>query len=211
MDEIEVLKDVDSNLLVFLLTSLIAFVAWIIKGAIEKPINDSKITFEKTFNIRIEILTEVKNRLSLILYFKNDDETKVYKEQIQDLLLKDGKSAYLSKIILDNCLRLSIDENGNEALVKETISLIDIELFQLISKVEDEITFFRKFSHFNPLSKVIGITLLALQNIITILLIGLIIYIIVSFFISSAICGKILILITSIGIIFFANWYLSKK
>jgi hypothetical protein len=211
MDEIEVLKDVDSNLLVFLLTSLIAFVAWIIKGAIEKPINDSKITFEKTFNIRIEILTEVKNRLSLILYFKNDDETKVYKEQIQDLLLKDGKSAYLSKLILDNCLRLSIDENGNEALVKETISLIDIELFQLISKVEDEITFFRKFSHFNPLSKVIGITLLALQNIITILLIGLIIYFIVSFFISSAICGKILILITSIGIMFFANWYLSKK
>ncbi|MFV8322856.1 hypothetical protein [Flavobacterium sp. LB3P21] len=211
MDEIEVLKDADSNLLVFLLTSLIAFMAWIIKGAIEKPINDSKITFEKTFNIRIEILTEVKNRLSLILYFKNDDESKVFKEQIQDLLLKDGKSAYLSKLILDNCLRLSIDENGNEALVKETISLIDIELFQLISKVEDEITFFRKFSNFNPLSKIIGITLLALQNIITILLIGLIIYFIVSFYISSAICGKILILIISIGIMFFANWYLSKK
>jgi hypothetical protein len=106
MDEIEVLKDVDSNLLVFLLTSLIAFVAWIIKGAIEKPINDSKITFEKTFNIRIEILTEVKNRLSLILYFKNDDETKVYKEQIQDLLLKDGKSAYLSKIIFGQLFKI---------------------------------------------------------------------------------------------------------
>ena len=69
MDFLKTLKLADSNLLVFLLTSIIAFLTWIIKGSIEKPINDSKLTFEKTFNIRVEIMTEIKNRLSLILYW----------------------------------------------------------------------------------------------------------------------------------------------
>ena len=44
MDFLKTLKLADSNLLVFLLTSIIAFLTWIIKGSIEKPINDSKLT-----------------------------------------------------------------------------------------------------------------------------------------------------------------------
>lgn len=211
MDIIQSIQDADSNLLVFLLTSLIAFITWIVKGAIEKPINDSKITFEKTYNTRIEILTEVKNRLSFILYFKDGEDNKNFKEQIQELLLKDGKSAFLSKKVLDNTLRLSIEEDNNESLIKDTISLIDTELYQIISKIEDEISFFRKFSNYNPLKKVVGVILLALQNIITILLIGLIVYFIISFYIEYAICVKILTVIFSVGVLIFANWYLSKK
>lgn len=215
MDLIEILKLSDSNLLVFLITSIIAFFSWIVKGSIEKPINDSKQTFEKTYNVRIEIMTEIKNRLSLILYFKNGEENikenLKFKEEIQNILLKDGKSAYLSKIVLDNTLRITIEEENNEEFIKETIKLIDTELYLIISKLEDEISFYRKFSNFNPLKKIIGIILLALQNIITILTIGLVTYFLITTFISGSIFIKILISMLSMVIIIFANWYLSKK
>lgn len=215
MDFIETLKSSDSNLLVFLLTSLIAFLTWIIKGSIEKPINDSKQTFEKTYNIRIEIMTEIKNRLSLILYFKKGDEnikeSLKFKEEIQTLLLKDGKSAYLSKNVLDNLIKISIEEESNYELIKKTINLIDTELYLIISKLEDEIIFYRKFSNFNPFKKIIGVVLLALQNIITILIVGLCTYFLITTFIYNSICIKVMIAILSIGIIIFANWYLKKK
>jgi len=211
MDFLKTLKLADSNLLVFLLTSIIAFLTWIIKGSIEKPINDSKLTFEKTFNIRVEIMTEIKNRLSLILYFKEGDENLQFKEEIQNILLKDGKSAYLSKNILDNLLRLSIEKENNEELIRTTINLIDSELYLIISKLEDEISFYRKFSNFNPLKKIIGIILLALQNIITILIVGLATYFLITTFISGSICIKFLLSLLSIAILIFTNWYLSKK
>lgn len=211
MDFLETLKTADSNLLVFLLTSLIAFVTWLIKGSIEKPINDSKQTFEKTYNIRIEIMTEIKNRLSLILYFKKGSDNLKFKEEIQQLLLKDGKSAYLSKEVLDNLLRLSIEETNNESLINKTIKLIDEELYLIISKIEDEVSFYRKFSNFNPFKKLVGIVLLALQNIITMFIIGLVSYFLITTFIYNTICVKISIAILSIGILVFANWYLSKK
>ncbi|WHF52235.1 hypothetical protein QGN23_02910 [Chryseobacterium gotjawalense] len=211
MDIIQSIKNADSNLIVFLLTSLIAFISWIIKASIEKPITESKATFENTYNTRIEILTEIKNRLTLILYFNSGDDNLKFKEQIQGLLLKDGKSAYLSKEILDNTIRISIDETNNKDLISDTISKIDIELYKLISKIEDEINFYRKFSNYNPLRKLLGIVFLALQNIITILLIALIIFILINFYIQSETCGKIFIIGISILLLWTSNWYLSTK
>lgn len=212
MDIIQLIKNTDSNLLVFLLTSLIAFISWIIKGAIEKPINESKMTFEKTFNLRIEILTEIKNRLSLILYFENDKKENIkIKEQIQDLLLRDGKSAYLSKEVLDNIMIISINEENKTDLIKNTITKIDEELYKIISKIEDEINFYRKFSNYNPIKKVIGIILLALQNIIIILFISIIIFFLITIFIESNIIGRLFVIIISLILLFISNWYLSKK
>ena len=135
MDIVKYLKEIDKSILIFIFTSLFAFISWLIKGIIEKPINEAKITFEKTYTIRIEILTEIKNRLSLILYFNTGEDNLEYKKQIQDLLLKDGKTAYLSKEILDNTLRISIDETNNESLISNTISKIDSELFLIISQI----------------------------------------------------------------------------
>jgi len=211
MDIIKSLENIDKSLLIFILTSLLAFISWLIKGIIEKPINEAKITFEKTYTTRIEILTEIKNRLSLILYFNSGEDNLKFKEQIQDLLLKDGKSAYLSKEVLDNTLRISIDEMNNEVLIKETISKIDSELFLIISKIEDEISFYRKFSNYNPLKKVVGIILLALQNIIIILIISLVVFSLIYFFIQSEYCGKALVISISFILIVFSNWYLAKK
>ena len=157
-------------------------------------------------------MTEIKNRLSLILYFEKDrKENKKIKEQIQELLLRDGKSAYLSKEVLDNTLKISIDEQDEIELIKTTITKINEELYKIISKIEDEISFYRKFSNFNPLRKIIGIVLLALQNIIMFLLVGLIVFYLVFFFIQSEMCGKILIVAISIILLYLSNWYLSKK
>lgn len=205
-------EDVDTNLILFCVTSLIAFLSWVVKGAIEKPINDSKVAFERTYQIRIEILTEIKNRLSLILYFKyDDDETKNFKEQIQNLLLKDGKSAYLNKEVLDNTLKISIIKENDNDLIKKTISLIDSDLFAIISKIEDENNFYIRFSNYKPLKRLIGLLILALQNIIAILIIGAIIYFFIYIFLQSSFSIKIIILILSILFMFFSYSYLSKK
>ncbi len=194
MDLAQSIKNIDSNLLVFLLTSLIAFISWVVKGAIEKPINESKSTFEKVFNNRIEILTEIKNRLCLILYFENNqEESEKFKKEIQKLLLQDGRSAYLSKETLDNSLRISIDEENDKELIKKTINKINIELYKIISKVEDEIHFYRKFSNYNPIKRSIGIVSLVFQNIAIILLIGMVAFFSIKIFVQNGVLIKLLV------------------
>ena len=84
MDIIKSLESIDKSLLIFILTSLFAFISWLIKGIIEKPINEAKITFEKTYTTRIEILTEIKNRLSLIGNFLDDQA--IARESLQSVL-----------------------------------------------------------------------------------------------------------------------------
>lgn len=211
MDLINLIKQSDINLLLLISSSLIAFLTWIVKGAIEKPINSSKSTFESIYNIRIEFLIEIKNRLSFLLYFERGKDNKKYKNQIQNLLLKDGKSAYLSKVILNNTLRISIEEQNQTKLIKHTIILIDKELYSTISKIEDEIKFYRKFSNFNPIKRIIGVFLLALQNIITIGLIGIVTYYLITPFFEDSIVKKVMSSILSIVLLALANWYLSKK
>jgi len=211
MDIIQTIKDSNPSLIIFFITSLIAFLTWMIKGIIEKPISDSKLMFEKTYSIRIEILTEIKNRLSLILYFKDGKENKKFKEQIQELILKDGKTAYLSKEVLDNVILISItDENDNE-LIKKTIDLINTDLYKIISKIEDEIKFFKKFSNYNPLKKSIGIILISLQNLISFFIIGFILFINIYWLLNGSVGLQILVGIILILLLFISDWWLKKK
>ncbi|MGC1632463.1 MAG: hypothetical protein WA749_10170, partial [Gelidibacter sp.] len=92
-----IINGANPNVVIFLLTTFIAFVSWLVKSLVEKPLSESKNTFTKYFDRRIEILTEVKTRLNFIAYFPEGEDSLDYKNQIQSILLTDGKSAYLSK------------------------------------------------------------------------------------------------------------------
>ena len=78
MDLIQILKDANPNIIIFLLTTLVAFISWLIKGLVEKPLTESKNTFVRYFDKRIEILTEIKTRLNFIAYFPKGEDNLNY-------------------------------------------------------------------------------------------------------------------------------------
>ncbi|MDR0802748.1 hypothetical protein [Fluviicola sp.] len=203
-----ILTEANPNIVIFLMTSFIAFISWIVKGLIEKPINDSKNTFNKFLEKRIEILFEIKARLNFIAYFiQEQDECDKFKEQIQDLILKDGRTCYLNKEDFDNALKISITPNIDETLLRRTIQTIDEDLASQISKIEDEVIFFKKFSNYNPFKKFVGITLLALQYILSLILIVSILFALVyGLIISAWYVQIILILVITIGLILTNKW-----
>lgn len=158
----ELLNDADPNIVIFLMTAFFGFLTWLIKGLIEKPLVESKTTFNRIFEKRLQILIEVKTRLEFIAYFPVGRESLEYKQQLQDLFLKDGITAYLNRGIYENAIKISIDPDTNERLIAETILDINNELAAKIQKVHDETSFYRKFSNYNPLRRIVGFAYLSL-------------------------------------------------
>lgn len=186
MDLTTLLEKANPDFLIFVFSSLVAFLSWLLKSLIEKPIAESKKTFNKYLEKRIEFLSEIKTRLVMISYFPKGKDSLEFKNQIQSLLLKDGKAAYLNKSTFDKVLRISIDPCTNHQLLLSTIAEIDIDLQQQISKIQDEIRFYRHFSNFNPFKRFLSLALLISQYIIAILLIAFGLYFLVSFFLSAS-------------------------
>ncbi len=207
MDIEKVITSANPNVVIFLLTTLIAFISWLVKSLVEKPIADSKNTFNKFLEIRIEILTEVKSRLNFIAYFPTGRDNLDYKNQLQKIILKDGKTGYLSKATFDAILKISIDPKTDEDLLFKTIAKIDEDLYLQISKIQDEISFYRKFSNYNPLRRFLGLTLLSLQYIISLSLVVFVLFILIDVFIDSNNYIKIGILfLLGIGLYFIDKW-----
>lgn len=171
MDLELIFKNANPDIVIILLTSLFGFISWLVKSLVEKPIKESKETFNKFVEKRIELLTEVKTLLNFIAYFPSGKESLDYKEKLQDVLLKDGKACYLDKKIFDYVLKISIDPKTNEKLLLNTIKDIDKDLYLQISKIKDEVSFYRRYSNYNPFKKFIGFILLSLQYILSLALV----------------------------------------
>lgn len=210
MDIEHIIKHANPNIIIFLMTSLIAFLSWLIKSLVEKPISESKSTFNKFLEKRIEILTEVKTRLSFIAYFAKGKENLEFKEQLQSIILKDGKIGYLSKDVFNDVLKISIEAETDEKLLFSTIDKIDSDLYAQISKIQDEISFYRKFSNYNPLRRFVGLTLLSLSYIISLSLILAILCFLILAFLDGNYCLKIVIMVLSGIAIFFIGKWLKK-
>lgn len=210
MDLESIIKSANSNLVIFLLTTLFAFVSWLIKSLMEKPITESKATFNKFFEKRIEILTEVKIRLNFIAYFPEGEENLNYKNQLQELILKDGKIGYLNKETFDSILKISIDPNTNEKLLLTTIDEINKDLYLQISKIQDEITFYRKFSNHDPIKRLVGFTLLSLQYVISLLLVVSVLFFLTSIFLNSNNYLKVGLIIIFGVVLYLINKWLRK-
>ncbi|WP_333577534.1 hypothetical protein [Sphingobacterium sp.] len=206
--------DVNVNLLIFLLTTLIGFISWLVKGLIESPLSFSKATFDKHFNTRVEILTEIKNRLALMLYLTNGDNNEdinKFKNEIQEILLKDGKSAYISKDILDYALNISVLPDTNINKVHHTINLIDEELYGTISKVNDELIFYRKFSNHNPIKRILGLIFITVQYLIVITIVSTLIYLFCVYFINSGLFFRAVAVTSLFFILFLIDAWLSDR
>jgi len=207
MDINSILKDANPNVVIFLMTTLVAFFSWLIKSLVEKPISESKNTFNKYFEKRIEILTEVKTRLNFIAYFPEGKDSLEYKNQIQTILLKDGKASYLSKEVYDNVFNISIDTNTDEKLLLATIKKIDDELYLKISKIQDEISFYRRFSNYNPLKRFVGFTLLSLQYVISLSIVVSVLSMLTKVFLDGNNYFRIgTIIVTIIGLYLIDKW-----
>ena len=207
MDIMTIIKEANPNVVIFLLTTFVAFISWLVKSLVEKPLTESKNTFTKYFDKRIEILTEVKTRLNFIAYFPEGDESLEYKNQLQTILLTDGKAAYLSKEVYDNVLRIAIDPKTDEKLLLATIKNIDEELYKKISKVQDEIMFYRSFSNYSPIKRFVGITILSLQYIIALTLVFSALFYVTILFIDSNLYQRFAIFIAGIiGIYLLDKW-----
>lgn len=169
MDLNSLINDANPNVVIFFLTTLIAFLSWLVKSLVDKPLANSKITFTKYFEKRIEILSEINTRLKFIAYFPVGKDSLEFKNQLQLILLQEGKAAYLSKELHDNVIRISIDPATNEELLLLTINNLEVELALMISKIRDEINLYRKFSNYKPLKRFMGIMLLSLQYLLSLL------------------------------------------
>ena len=210
MDIMTIIKEANPNVVIFLLTTMVAFISWLVKSLVEKPLTESKNTFTKYFDKRIEILTEVKTRLNFIAYFPEGDENLDYKNQLQAILLTDGKAAYLSKEIYDNVLRIAIDPKTDENLLLATIKNIDEELYKKISKVQDEINFYRRFSNYSPLKRFVGITLLSLQYVISLTTIVAFLFLITLTFLEGNFYIKAGVILTGILGLYLIDKWLKK-
>ncbi|HTO37657.1 MAG TPA: hypothetical protein VL021_04475 [Brumimicrobium sp.] len=205
-----IIKEANPNVVIFLLTTFVAFISWLVKSLVEKPLTESKNTFTKYFDKRIEILTEVKTRLNFIAYFPEGDENLDYKNQLQAILLTDGKAAYLSKEVYDNVLRIAIDPKTDEKLLLATIKNIDEELYKKISKVQDEINFYRRFSNYSPLKRFVGITLLSLQYVISLTTIVAFLFLITLTFLEGNFYIKAGVILTGILGLYLIDKWLKK-
>jgi len=208
MDIISLIKEANPSLVIFCGTTIIALISWILKSLIESPISESKATFQKYTDKRIEILTEVKTRLNFIAYFPTEEDSMEYKNQIQEILLKDGRVGYLNKETYDAILKISIEPKTNESLLLKTIAEIDKDLYLQISKIQDEIIFYRKFSNYNPIRRFIGIIILALQYVTTLIFTISSLYFTLYLLETTTLIGNIIIILVSFFLIYLINrWF----
>lgn len=199
MDIANIISKVSPDFLIFLLTSFFAFIAWLLKKLLEKPIEDSKKTFNQFFQLRIDILTKIKVRLCFLAYFPNKEGLK-YKEDLQKILLEDNNTAYLNKSTLDDVLKIAIDTKTNEILLFKVISDIEQDLTEQITKIQDETRFYINFSNLNPTRRFFGIGVLFLQYLLSFAMILFLCYFMTLLFLNINLIGKIL-LFTFISII----------
>ncbi len=211
MDIISIIEKANPDLVIFCATTLIALVSWLLKSLVENPITESKVTFQKYIDKRIEILTEIKTRLNFIAYFPNEDDSKEFKNQIQEILLKDGRTGYLNRETYTSVLKISIDPKTNEELLLDTIKKIDEDLYLQISKIQDEIKFYRRFSNYNPLRRFIGLILLSIQYAISLILVIGVISLATYCLVNTTIFGNVIIIIVCVILIFLLNKWFTRQ
>lgn len=210
MDIIKIIEKANPDVVIFLLTTFVAFISWLLKSLVEKPLSESKNTFTKYFDKRIEILTEIKTRLNFIAYFPEGKDSLEYKNQLQKILLSEGKAAYLSKEIFDNVLRIAIDKTTDEKLLLDTIKKIDEELYKKISKVQDEINFYRRFSNFSPFRRFVGMTILSLQYVLALTIVLAVILLAITIFYDGSVCIRIIVIATGILTLYLTDKWLRR-
>jgi hypothetical protein len=161
--------------------------------------------------LKRELRYLLKLRLDFfIAYFHEGQENLDYKNQLQEIILRDGKTGYLSKNTFDSILKISIDQITDEKLLFETITKIEEDLYLQISKIQDEISFYRRFSNYNPLKRFVGFTLLSLQYIISLSLVISILFFLIYIFLETNNYFRVGTIVASLPGLYFIDKWLRK-
>lgn len=199
---------------IFILTSLIAFITWLVKGLIETPLNQSREIFKNFYEKRINILGKIKTKLYLIQKFTIDlqaDEVVKYKEGLQEILEKDENIAFLDKEYYRKILNFSITVDSKLEEVNLLIKETDDFLAEIINKVQDEIKFYFKYSSFNPFKKIVNLSSLILINFLVVFFV-LILPIIIVFILYKYLIFQFAIALSVIFLfVYFYFFYWIKK
>jgi ABC-type multidrug transport system fused ATPase/permease subunit len=154
---IEFLKDVNVNVLVSLITMLIVFLSWLVKSFIEKPIKEARDTYNSVLIEKVNILSEIKLRLEFILQYYEQEKSKEFKEQICNLLLKNGGNSYLlRKEYFSDILKISTSSETDKELLQKTIDVIVEDLDSQTLKIHRKMSFYLNFSGESPIERING-------------------------------------------------------
>lgn len=178
------LSGIDPNLFGILATALFGIFAWLVKSLIEDPLNNSKETFNKILYERIEILTEIKNHLAFISFFPEGTDNLEYKEKLQALILRNGKTAFVDQKTLAEIIDLSIRQETDQKKVTELIKKIQGDLKPWINKAKEDNTFYEKYYSPFPIKRIWSVFKLGLINSIGLLILFSIIFLILNFLVS---------------------------
>lgn len=214
IDFIKIIEETNPNLLVFLLTTLIGLLAWIVKGLIDNPLKASKDTFDKFSQLRIEILSIIRNRMMHIYYLADTidkEEVSKYKNELQNFLLLEGKNGYISKDIIEEVMRITFTEETNKESALLTINKLNEELGVVVDNVKDELDFFSFFSHKNPWKRIVSMYILIFQYLLffTLSFIGL--FFVFSTIVYGSLIIKVLMFFGVILTLIIANLWLKNK
>lgn len=183
MEELKAfISKMDVNLLVILLTALLGMVGWFVKSMIEDPLINSKETFYKILNERIEISTEIKNMLTFISFFPNEKE---YKEKLQAIFISNGKTGYMDQKDLADIIEISVNKETDQKKVTSLISKLNADIKKWIDKAKEENDFFEKYYSPFPVKRNYTLIKLGLISFITIFVIAGTIFFMIYYFIFN--------------------------
>lgn len=205
---IDIFKGIDKTILSILISSFIAFLCWIVKGLVELPLSSSKDLYFKHFERRIEVLGDIKTRLSIIALAPGK-ESKMYKEQLQELLLR-GNAAYLDNDIFTNILNISVHEDTNEKNLVKAIQDVNAVLTVNIGKMQQSNDFYLKYGRVEPAKRFAGYLVLCLNYIIILCVFLALAFGIYYGIILGSICVKILTVLIYLALIFGLNKWLDR-
>lgn len=192
-----IIENVDVEILVVILSALLAFLAWVFKQIVISPLSEAKETFLRFTEKRIESLSEISNVLLLIAFNPSDE---MARKALKELSIS-SKMAYLDQKDNNAIIEIVSQKNLNETKVLGTIKNIQNNLVVLINEIRKDNQFYLNYSAISPWDRVMSYIKLLLQFIISIIIISLVIFMIIKLVSWEVIWGSVISIVILILVV----------
>lgn len=203
----DMIPKVDLNndaVVALLLALLIAFITWLAKSFIEKPFENSRETFFRFVEARIQILSVARAHLINISLFPTQPGEK---DKLKEMLLQDRTTGFLSRKMLNDVFEIATEKSVNEKKLFATIASIDKELASQIHAIHRDYSFYLRFAGNSPAKKILGYATVMLKSV---LLIGIVIT--TSFFLIRALLSvSWVLLVLTLTFALVLAWLFEKR
>lgn len=198
----------DEKIFTVLLAAFIAFIAWLAKSFVEKPFDNSRETFFNFAEKRIHILSVIKTHLVFISLFPQDEKAK---SKLQEILLKDGSTGFLSKESLNNVIEISISKKVNEKKLLSTIASLDYELALQIEKIKNDYSFYIRYSGNSPYKKILGYVFMMIKSVLWVTSAVFLLFILIKFILNLSIIWITIVIAITLALIWLIEKYFLHK